>query len=284
MADHRDAEAIMARVVQGLTAVRGVRAIVLGGSRAKGTHRPESDLDIGIFYGPDEELDLEALGRLASELDDEGKDGLITPVGGWGPWINGGGWLQVGGLPVDFLYRDLSRVERVIGDCARGEVTIDYQPGHPHGFVNAIYMAEIASCLPLWDPDGSVARLRAMTDPYPQALRAGIMRKFGWEAGFTAANARKAVGKLDANYVAGCCFRAVACLNQTLFALNGRYLMNEKGAVDEAQSFPLALPRYRASVNGIFASLSPDAERLADTVEALDRLIREAEALIEENR
>ncbi|MCC3376140.1 nucleotidyltransferase domain-containing protein [Cohnella sp. REN36] len=284
MADHRDVEKIIDRIVQGLTAVRGVRAIVLGGSRAKGTHRPESDLDIGIYYSPDEGLDLEALGRLASALDDGGRGDLITPIGEWGPWINGGGWLHIGGLPVDFLYRDLSRVERVIADCTRGEVTIDYQPGHPHGFVNTIYMAEIASCRPLWDPDGTVDRLQAQTRPYPQALRDGVIGKFGWEASFSAANARKAVGKLDANYVAGCCFRAVACLNQTLFALNGKYLMNEKGAVSEAQSLPLALPHFRSSVDGIFASLSPDAEGLADAVGALERLINEVEALIEANR
>ena len=31
--------------------------------------------------------------------------------------------------------------------------------------------------------------------------------------------------------MAGCVFRAVACLCQTLFALNRVYLLNEKGAV-----------------------------------------------------
>lgn len=284
MMDHLDTETIMARIVQGLTTVRGVRAIVLGGSRAKGTHRPESDLDIGIYYNSDELIDTEALNRLAATFDDEGRENLITPIGEWGPWINGGGWLHMGGLPVDFLYRDLAKVERVLADCARGEVTIDYQPGHPHGFANAIYMAEIASCRPLWDPDGTVDRLKAQTRPYPQALRDGVIGKFGWEASFSAANASKAVGKLDANYVAGCCFRAVACLNQTLFALNGKYLMNEKGAVAEAQTLPLALSHYRSTVDGIFASLSPDAERLADAVGALERLIREVEALIEANR
>ncbi|WP_230968387.1 hypothetical protein [Nostoc sp. WHI] len=33
-----------------------------------------------------------------------------------------------------------------IDDCHTGQITIDYQPGHPHGFVSSIDMGEIAIC------------------------------------------------------------------------------------------------------------------------------------------
>jgi predicted nucleotidyltransferase len=33
-----------------LAGVPGVAAVVLGGSRAAGTHRPDSDWDLGIYY------------------------------------------------------------------------------------------------------------------------------------------------------------------------------------------------------------------------------------------
>ena len=84
----------------------------------------------------------------------------ITPVGGWGPWINGGGWLKIQTHPVDFLYRDLEKVTTKIDDCLHGKVEIFYQPGHPLGFVLSMYLVEVAVCQPLWDPDGSISELK----------------------------------------------------------------------------------------------------------------------------
>ncbi|MEI6290981.1 MAG: nucleotidyltransferase domain-containing protein, partial [Chloroflexota bacterium] len=80
--------------------VRGVKAVVLGGSRARGTHHPGSDIDLGIYYHPQEPLDIPALTELAMRIDDEHRPDLLTMPGGWGPWINGGGWLPVQGTPV----------------------------------------------------------------------------------------------------------------------------------------------------------------------------------------
>ena len=44
---------------------------------------------------------IEGLRRLAKELDDRHLPDLVTEIGEWGPWINGGGWLRVAGRPVD---------------------------------------------------------------------------------------------------------------------------------------------------------------------------------------
>ncbi|MGH3622693.1 MAG: nucleotidyltransferase domain-containing protein [Sciscionella sp.] len=38
------------RVADRLAALPGVQAVSLGGSRAQGTHRPDSDWDLGIYY------------------------------------------------------------------------------------------------------------------------------------------------------------------------------------------------------------------------------------------
>ncbi len=104
-----DSNTFLSVIVERLKRVEGIEAIVLGGSRARGTSTASSDYDLGIYYSPAVGLDLEELEGAAAELDDSRRTGLVMPIGGWGPWINGGGWLTIGGQAVDLLYRDLER-------------------------------------------------------------------------------------------------------------------------------------------------------------------------------
>jgi predicted nucleotidyltransferase len=142
--DGRDVEDLIEEVVNHLRRVSGVAAIVLGGSRARGTATPRSDVDLALYYTAEDPLDLDALQQVAQTVDDEHRNGVLTGIGGWGPWINGGGWLQVHGMPVDLLYRDVQQVADCIQQCRAGTVSIAYQPGHPHGFLTSIYGAEVA--------------------------------------------------------------------------------------------------------------------------------------------
>lgn len=258
------------RVIDRLQSVQGIAAITLGGSRARGNFTQKSDVDLGIYYKPENPLDLTALTHLATELDDNHRTHLITPIGEWGKWINGGGWLQIEGVPVDFLYRDLAQVSRVIDDCQTGKITIDYQPGHPHGFVSSIYMGEVAIGLPLYDPDSVLAALKAKTKPYPIQLQQATIDKFAWEISFSLLVAQKAVARGDVAYAAGCCFRSVACMNQVLFALNQEYLLNEKGAVSIANSFALCPQNYKQQVESVFALLTVDAQSIMNAITILD--------------
>ncbi|WP_442941997.1 nucleotidyltransferase domain-containing protein [Nostoc sp.] len=84
-------------IVSSLRSIEGITAIALGGSRARGNHTLKSDVDLGIYYNPENPPDLIALNRLACELDDNHRVNLITAIGEWGKWINGGGWLVVEG-------------------------------------------------------------------------------------------------------------------------------------------------------------------------------------------
>lgn len=275
-----EATTLVNHIVDRLRHVDGLIGIVLGGSRARGTHTPASDIDLGLFYDPATPPDFVALCQVAAELDDEHRSDVITRVGGWGPWINGGGWLTVQGLPVDFLYRDLAKVTRIVEDCCAGRIEIAYQPGHPHGFVTSIYMAEVAHCQLLWDPTGVLAALKAKTQPYPRALQQATLDKFQWEIDFSLDVAHKAIGRGDVSYVAGCCFRAVACLAQTLFALNGHYLMNEKGAIALAATFPHTLDNLQPRIERAFASLAADPAALEQGIATLRQLAQECDALV----
>ncbi|WP_088892790.1 nucleotidyltransferase domain-containing protein [Leptolyngbya ohadii] len=262
-------------VIDRLQSIQGVAAIALGGSRARGNHTEKSDVDLGIYYQPEKPIDPIALNRLASEVDDNQRLNLITPIGEWGKWINGGGWLKIEGISVDFLYRDLAQVSRIIEDCHAGQITIDYQPGHPHGFVSSIYMGEVTHGLPLYDPNGFLATLKARATPYPTGLKQATIDKFAWEISFSLAVAKKAVARGDVAYAAGCCFRSVACMNQVLFALNEEYLLNEKGAVALADRFKLCPQHYRERIESAFNLLAADAKSITDAIVILDSLERD---------
>ena len=223
-------ETLLDRLVRALGGVVGVRAIVLGGSRARGTAGPASDYDLGLYYERDAPIDVGRLAKAITLLPVPATSS-VTEIGEWGPWINGGAWLTVDGRRVDLLYRDLAKVREVIDACHAGRIERVYQPGHPHAFVSAIYMGEAAVARVLWDPDRVMTPIKRRCDPYPEALSEALIRTFFWEARFAVENAEHGRGRDDANYVAGCAFRAVACLCQTLFALNRTYLLNEKGAV-----------------------------------------------------
>jgi hypothetical protein len=270
-------ERLLNRLWTELSKVSGIRAIALGGSRARGTAAPHSDYDLGLYYELNNPLDVALLRTTIAALDDTGPAASVTSIDGWGPWINGGGWLTVEGKRVDLLYRDLGRVRSVIGQCRAGEIERYYQPGHPHAFVSAIYMGEIAYCRPLWDPSTILETLKQQTLPYPQQLRHGMIRTFLWEARFAMENARHGRALDDVAYVTGCCYRSVACLCQVLFAINSTYLLNEKGAVPSSEQLSICPNDFRGRITR--ALQEAGAGFAASAVQGLELLVGEIEAL-----
>jgi predicted nucleotidyltransferase len=275
---------IINRVVEALNSIDGIDAIVLGGSRAKGNYTAKSDIDVGIYYTNGDLLDLEELDRVATELDDEHRHNLITKIGEWGPWINGGGWLCIDGYAVDLLLRDMTKVNDVIEDCLHKRITIDYQPGHPHGFVNSIYVAETYYCKILWERDKVITRLKDKLTPYPVPLKTGIIDKFLWEAGFTKELAYKGLQKDDIVYASGCIYRVIACLTQVLYALNETYIMNEKGSLKGMEAFVNLPEDFRKRVETISCSLEVNNHGNQARLDELSGIIKEVEELCDQYR
>src|SRR5438128_321762 len=81
---------------QRLGAVRGIQAVVLGGSYARGRARPGSDVDLYLYYSEAAPFSIRSLRDLAESVNDT-PGPAVTDFFGWGPWVNGGAWLTVGG-------------------------------------------------------------------------------------------------------------------------------------------------------------------------------------------
>jgi hypothetical protein len=246
---------LLERVLPVLATVPGVVAVTLGGSRATDAAHAASDYDIGLYFSERAGLDVKRLLEAAKGLVDDPAAANVTEVGGWGAWIVGGGWLKIASKKVDLLYRPIGSVETVIRDCREGRVSMDYQPGHPHGFCSAIWMGEVALCRPLSDPEGAIAAVKAMTAPYPDKLREALIRRFQWETLFSIENAQVAFPRGDQTYIAGCAFRSLACAVQVLFAVNRRYLINEKGAIAAAARLPLTVCNMAERVSSVWQAI-----------------------------
>ncbi|MFE6050712.1 nucleotidyltransferase domain-containing protein [Kitasatospora sp. NPDC056446] len=265
----------MQRIIEGMAGqladVPGVVGVMLGGSRARGEHLPGSDWDLGVYYRGG--LDLDALRRSA------GPGAEVAGPGDWGPWVNGGAWLRVDGVAVDWILRDLDRVERVWADCRRGRYEVGVQAGHPLGFWSPCYVGEVALGQLLADPEGELAALKQQTAHYPEPLREALLAA-AWEAGFLLDAAAKGATRADVLYVSLCLSRAFGVLVQALFAHDRRWCLNEKGALAVAGQLPAAPTDFGRRARALLAAPGGTAGELAATVSRARELARETVAAL----
>jgi predicted nucleotidyltransferase len=256
-----------------LTTVEGVVGVVRGGSRARGDHTPDSDVDLGIYYRGD--LEIASLGAIARDV--AGADAEVTERGGWGPWVDGGGWLVIDDVHVDWLYRDVERVREAWARAHRGAYHWNAQTGHPLGVPDFAYVGELALAVVLADPDGDLTDLRdAIT--YPDALRAALARNL-WEADFLLQIAGKGTSRGDSAYVALCLSRAMLLCAHALHAHDRRWLVNEKGAITSASRLPCAPADFARRVGDVLGSVGTSPAELAATIENATRIVEEVKAV-----
>lgn len=262
-------------VADELASVGGVVAVSLGGSRARGEHRADSDFDLGVYYRG--RLDVSALADLARQV--AGPDAQVGKPGDWGPWVDGGAWLSINGANVDWIYRDLDRVHQAWKDARAGRFYFHGQVGHPLGVPDFAYVGEVALGVVLSDRSGELTKLHDESQQYPPLLRDAVVRRLD-EATFLIAGAAKAVSVGDATYVAGCVFRVVGLCAHALHAASGRWLINEKGCVASADRLPLSPPQFGDRAHGLLAEVGKTPAELAATLGSATELVREAAASV----
>lgn len=263
------------KIVNIFSKIPAIQAIVLGGSHATGTASPTSDLDIGIYYDRTQ-LSYPELNDAAQILDDQHRPGLICEEGGWGDWMNFGGWLTVDGCPTDLIFRDLARVSREIERTNQGIIQPNYQTGHPHAYLNIGYRGELACCKTLFRRCATFDALKLEAEQYPEEMRQALLQFFSFEASFSASFVQKYAGADDPYYVFGHLFRSVSALNQILFALNRTYCLNEKKAVLRIETLPIKPQHYAQRIAMLFQTCGTHPKQAA---EDLQRLLDEISAL-----
>jgi len=261
------------RVADRLVAVPGVAAVMLGGSRARGAEQPDSDVDLGLYYRPP--LDVNELQTLAETLA-EARSGAerptVTEPGGWGPWVDGGGWLSIAGVAVDWIYRDLDRVQASATLAQEGRFAFHFQVGHPLGIPDFAYAGEVALGVVLADPGGELTQLKDRLTAYPPALARAVTGLLE-EAYFLLGAVEKSAKRADVVLVAGTLFRIVGLCAHAIHAKAGRWVISEKGLVAAAGRLPTAPPRFSVRARTILGDLGNDAAALAASLGAARALV-----------
>jgi nucleotidyltransferase-like protein len=208
------------RVAARLVALPTVQAVALGGSRAAGTQRPDSDWDFAIYYR----------GAFDPQtLRDIGWTGEVSEIGCWGGGVfSGGAWLQVEDRRVDVHYRDLNSVEHELAEAIEGRFRVEPLLFHLAGIPSYLIAAELATCQVL---QGDLPQIHS----YPTALRVSAPQ-ICWgkaEFNFDYARANHARNGQLAECV-GLLAQATCQAAHAVLAARGEWVTNEKNLLARA--------------------------------------------------
>lgn len=216
----------------------------------RGTHTPESDWDLAVYYRGDFDPD---------DLRAVGWPGEVSEIGEWGGVFNGGAWLTIDDRPVDVHYRDLDVVEHEINEARLGRFHWEPLMFHLAGIPSYLVVAELAV--------NRVLRGDGLPSPeYPEALRAAAPPMWRGRAALTLGYAQNAyVRRGQATEVAGALATAAMQTAHAVLAGRGDWVTNEKRPLERAGL---------RHVDAIVAGLRPEPAALAQA-------ITEAEGLFE---
>lgn len=206
-------------VAERVARIPGVVAVTLGGSRAQGALRPDSDWDFGLYY--EHGLDPDHMRAL-------GWPGTVSAVDKWGGGVmNGDAWLDIDGRRVDLIYRDLREVGHWLTEAERGRFEVQRPLFYLAGIPTYVLAGELAMSQVLV---GDLPRPR-----FPDVLRDTASRRWRNESLMTLDYAERAYARNgDTVGCAGLLAQAVVQAAHGRLAAKGRWALNEKRIVEQA--------------------------------------------------
>ena len=207
------------RLADALIAIPNVVSVVLGGSRAAGTHRPDSDWDLGLYY--EGSLDADHLRAL-------GHPGQVFGTGEWSPLMDGGAWFDIDGTKVDVIYREVGAVRHWIAEAEAGRFKVELLGGFLAGFDTTVLVGEAAICRPLR------GELPFSVAGYPDALRQSAPAAWRARRDFSLMYAEQHAERGDDVLVQAMRARAAIEEAHAVLAERGEWVLNEKGLLARA--------------------------------------------------
>lgn len=154
-------EEFIAEVVAACRRIPNAVAVGLGGSRARGDHRADSDWDFAVYYrGPIDVRPLEQIGW----------EGRVYLPFEWGQVMYGGAVFDLDGRHFDIHYRNLDVVDHWTREAEHGRFEVHILGFHLAGIPTYMLAGEVATNVALW---GELTPIE-----YPDALQSAAPAKW----------------------------------------------------------------------------------------------------------
>ncbi len=227
---------------------RGIVAVVVGGSRAAGTADERSDWDLGVYY------------QSPARFDAVRRHGELNPPGSWGRLMNGGAWLDVDGMRVDVLLRDIDVVAHWSNEAIEGRFEVDGLLGYLAGLPTYSLAAEVAFARPLLGESPAAIE-------FPARLAEGAPSRWRFCRDFSLRYAASYASRGSVAGAVGHAARAVIEEGHARACEQRRWVLNEKRlttvtGLDEASA---ALSAPGSTAEELNATLTAVARALAGT-------------------
>ena len=223
-------------VVAACRRLPNAEAVNLGGSRARGDFRPDSDWDFAVYYRG--EIDPRPFEQL-------GWPGRVFRPFEWGQVMYGGAVFDLDGRHFDIHFRNLDVVEHWTHEADEGRFEVHILAFHLAGIPTYMLPGELAGSRDLW---GELPR-----PSYPDALRKSAPPAWLGRANRELEYARYWVASANPISCAGALARVVLQGAHARLAHRGIWALNEKRMVQWADLTDLY---------GSFASLGSSEEEL----------------------
>jgi predicted nucleotidyltransferase len=233
-------------VVTECTRIDGVEAVALGGSRARGDHRPDSDWDFAAYYRG--RVDVEAFEKL-------GWPGRVYRPFEWGHVMYGGAVFDLDGRHFDVHYRNLDVVEYWSSEAEEGRFEVAILGFHLAGIPTYMLRGELAT--------NRVLRGDLPRPDFPDRLRRDAPPAWSRRAGRELDYARYWARTENPVACAGALAKVVMQLAHARLAHRGIWALNEKHMVEWAEL---------AEIEPLFAGLGSSRSELHRAIDALHAL------------
>ncbi|HUC06198.1 MAG TPA: nucleotidyltransferase domain-containing protein [Acidimicrobiales bacterium] len=242
-----DDDRFLQTVVDVCRRVTGVSAVALGGSRARGDHRPDSDWDFAVYYRGD--IDLAVFDAVPWE-------GQVYRPFEWGQVMYGGAVFDLEGRHFDIHFRNLDVVEHWWSEAERGRFEVHILGFHLAGIPTYMLVGELATNQVLW---GDLPR-----PTYPDALRRQApsvwLGRAGRELDYAAHWARTE----NAVACAGALAKVTLQAAHARLAQRGVWALNEKRMIQWADL---------AHLNAVFGSMGTTEQDLQHHIEEVRSVV-----------
>src|SRR5690554_2212351 len=239
--------------IEDLSKIGNLKAIALGGSHATGRANNNSDIDLGLYYYENEPFSIKEINEIAKKYS-QYTPPIVVDFYEWGPWVNGGAWINTEVGKVDLLYRNINQLENTISDAKIGKWEDHYEQQPPFGFSSINYLAECTTSVPLFDPFYILRELKTTTRCYPKSLKENIIKTTLWSAEFTLPQADGFASQKDMYNTLGCFIRVLKNMVDALFAINEIYPIGDKLAIQLLSGTRIVPNNLEEKVNAILTT------------------------------